>query len=176
MGGRSTFGECLGALSWRIEDGRAGEVDLSGLGVVLATRYSDDEEGSPWSFVLYLDERADEPQHEVLTAIFTGASQGTQVEHFPWAWKASHLLAVRPARIEIDHTPGRGWFRAGGFVELRVSGPVETGETVTCVIPGHERNGREIYAESLEVSDGALEFTFRGNCGYESDFEYRGQG
>jgi len=175
MGGRSTYGECLGALSWRIEEGHAVGVDLAGLGVVLATRYSDDEEGSPWSFVLYLDEGADEPQREALSAIFTGASPGTQVEHFPWAWKASELLAVRPARIEIDHTPGRGWFRAGGFVELRVSGPVESGETVTCVIPGHERTGREIVAESLEVRDDELEFAFRGNCGYESDFDYRGR-
>jgi len=174
MGGRSTYGECLGALSWQIEEGSADAVDLAGLGVVLATRYSDDEEGSPWSFVLYLDERADDPQREALEAIFTGRSRGTQLEHFPWAWKASHLLAVRPARIEIDHTPGRGWFRAGGFVEVRVSGPVASGETVTCVIPGHERTGREVVAESLRVGDPELEFAFRGNCGYESDFEYQG--
>ena len=51
--------------------------------------------------------------------------------------------------------------------------PVESGETVTCVIPGHERSGREIVAESLRVSDDALDFSFRGNCGYESDFDYR---
>jgi hypothetical protein len=50
---------------------------------------------------------------------------------------------------------------------------VECGETVTCVIPGHDRTGREIVAESLRVSDEPLEFSFRGNCGYESDFEYR---
>jgi hypothetical protein len=140
---------------------------------VLATRYSDDEEGSPWSFVLYVDERGDEAQREALAAIFTGASTGTQVEHFPWAWKASTLIAVRPARIEIEHKPGRGWFRAGGFVEVRAARPVESGETVTCVIPGHERSGRELVAESLEVSDGELEFAFRGNCAYESDFDYR---
>ncbi|MDX6491178.1 MAG: hypothetical protein QOD43_1423 [Gaiellaceae bacterium] len=175
MGGRSTYGECLGALSWRVEQGHANGRDLAGLGVVLATRYSDDEEGSPWNFVLYVDEQGDEPQREALTSIFTGASPGTQIEHFPWAWKASNLLAVRPARIEVDHTPGRGWFRVGGFVEVRVSGPVESPETVTCVIPGHERTGREIVAESLEVNDGELEFSFRGNCGYESDFDYRAQ-
>jgi hypothetical protein len=173
MGGRSTYGECLGALSWQVGDGHAGGLDLGGLGVVLATRYSDDEEGSPWSFVLYVDERGDEGQQDALASIFTGRLPGTQVEHFPWAWKARKLIAIRPARIEIDNTPGRGWFRAGGFVELRVSGPVESGETVTCVIPGHERTGREVYAESLAVSDGELEFAFRGNCGYESDFEYR---
>ena len=28
--------------------------------------------------------------------------------------------------------------------------------------------------ENLEVSDGELEFSFRGNCGYESDFAYEG--
>ena len=173
MGGRSTYGECLGALSWRVEQGHSDGLDLAGLGVVLATRYSDDEEGSPWNFVLYVDEQGDGPQREALTSIFIGASPGTQIEHFPWAWKASKLLAVRPARIEVDHTPGRGWFRVGGFVEVRVSGPVESRETVTCVIPGHERTGREIVAESLEVNDGELEFSFRGNCGYESDFDYR---
>jgi hypothetical protein len=52
MGGRSTYGICLGALSWRVVEGHADGLDLAGLGVVLATRYSDDEEGSPWSFVL----------------------------------------------------------------------------------------------------------------------------
>ena len=52
-GGRSTYGECLGALSWRIEAGHAGEVSLSGLDVVTANRYHDDEPGSPWSFVVH---------------------------------------------------------------------------------------------------------------------------
>jgi hypothetical protein len=173
-GGRSTYGECMFALSWRIQEGMSDGLDLAGLGVVLAGRYSDDEEGSPWTFVLYIDERGDERQREALAEIFTGRLTGTQIEHFPWVWKASNLVRARPARIEIDHTPGRGWFRAGGFVTVRISGPVESGETVTCVIPGHERSGREVYAEKLDVADGELEFAFRGNCGYESDFDYRG--
>ena len=174
MGGRSSYGICLGALSWRVEEGHADGLDLADLGVVLATRYSDDEEGSPWSFVLYVDDRGDDGQREALASIFTGAAPGTQVEHFPWAWKASTLIAVRPAQIEVEHAPGRGWFRASGFVEVRAARPVESGETVTCVIPGHERSGRELIAESLEVSDGELDFSFRGNCAYESDFDYQG--
>jgi len=32
MGGRSTYGICLGALSWLVRDGSANGVDLSGLG------------------------------------------------------------------------------------------------------------------------------------------------
>src|SRR3954452_2531224 len=59
-GGRSTHGECLGVLSWLIESGNVDEVRLDGLAVALAVRYSDDEEGSPWTHVVYLDARADE--------------------------------------------------------------------------------------------------------------------
>jgi hypothetical protein len=173
MGGRSTYGICLGALSWSIRGGRAGDVDLAGLGVVLVLRYSDDEEGSPWTFVLYVDERADGRQHAAIEQIFTGQLGGTPLEQFPWAFKPSDLRAVVPARIEIDHTPGRGWFRAGDDVLVRISGPVEAQEPVTCVIPGHHRDGREVYAEILRVRGAApLDFELRGNCGYESTFAY----
>jgi hypothetical protein len=54
-GGRSTHGICVGVLSWLVEDGAADGVDLSGLPVAVASRYSDDEPGSPWTWILYLD-------------------------------------------------------------------------------------------------------------------------
>ena len=54
-GGRSTHGVCYGALSWRVEDGEAAGVDLSGTGAVITYSYSDDEPGSPWTLVLYVD-------------------------------------------------------------------------------------------------------------------------
>jgi hypothetical protein len=174
-GGRSTHGICLGALSWQIEEGRAGTTELDGLRVVLATRYSDDEEGSPWTFVVYVDDRADDEQRRALEAIFTGRVEGSQIEHFPWAWKASNLVRVQPSRIEIDHTRGRGWFRAGGEVTVRVAHPYARGATVTCVIPGHEQTGREVIAEELRVADESpLDFEFHGVCGYESVFDYQG--
>jgi hypothetical protein len=73
-GGRSTEGVCLGALSWQIDEGTAGEVGLFDLRVVLALRYDDDEPGSPWDFVLYIDERADRDQREALEG-FTSVSR-----------------------------------------------------------------------------------------------------
>jgi hypothetical protein len=170
-GGRSTFGICEGALSWQILEGSAGEVDLSGLAVVLASRYSDDEEGSPWTFVLYVDERGSDEQRRVLEEIWTGRAQGGQVEHFPWAWKASNLVAVTPAEIEIDHTPRRQWFRVRDAVSVRISGPADQG-TVTCVIPGHHQQGEEVIAEELTVNDGPLQFAYQGKCGYAASFDY----
>jgi hypothetical protein len=171
-GGRSTEGICTGALSWRVEEGTAGKTDLGGLRAVLALRYDDDEPGSPWDFFLYLDRRADDAQREALEAIFLGRLGGTPEVQFPWVWKESRLLGVRPVEIEIDHTPGRGWFRAGGEVAVRIREPVADPETVTCVIPGHHRAGREVIADRLAVEDEALAFEVSGRCGYESSFAY----
>jgi hypothetical protein len=173
-GGRSTHGICDGALSWSIEEGEADGIDLAGLGVVLATRYSDDVEGSPWTFALFVDERGDAVQRESLGWIFSGALGGTVLDHFPWAWKASDPLGVEPARIEIDNTPGRGWFRAGESVSVRVSAPYAGPETITCVIPGHERTGRELVVDELSVETGPLGFAYTGVCAYESTFDYAG--
>ncbi len=176
QGGRSTHGICLGALSWVIDEGSAGEVDLAGLGTVLVLRYSDDEPGSPWDFFLYVDERGDERQREALAGIFTGRLGGTPEKHFPWVWKESNELGWRPAPIEIDHTPRRGWFRVGESVTVRVRGAVADQEPVTCVIPGHDRSGTELEVDLLRVDEGPLSFELNDRCAYESTFAYASDG
>src|SRR5437764_14642805 len=102
-GDRSTFGVCVGALSWLVAEGRLGAVDLAGLAAVLVFRYDDDEPGSPWTFRLYVDDRGDDGQREALAAILTGRLGGTPQRQCPWVWKASNLLGWRPAPIEVDH-------------------------------------------------------------------------
>ena len=173
-GGRSTHGECLGLLSWLIEEGGADGVDLGGQPVALATRYSDDEEGSPWTWILYLDQGTSGDQRDALEAIYAGRLGGDAEKHFPWAWKASELAAVRPVEIEVEHTRRRQWLRIREHVSVRIRDRYDGPETVTCVIPGHEREGEELVAEALVVEDGPLAFSYRGVCGYASNFDYRG--
>jgi hypothetical protein len=162
----------MGTLSWQIQRGHAAEVELSGLRALLVARYDDDEPGSPWSFVLYVDGRGDERQRDALSKIFLGQLGGTPEKQFPWVWKPSDLRAVRAVTIEVDHTPGRGWFRTRGYVNVRIRAPFEEQAKVTCVIPGHDRSGRELHAGLIEVTDDELSFEFTDRCGYESDFMY----
>jgi len=174
-GGRSTFGECFGVLSWVIEHGYVGDVALDGLAVTLATRYHDDEPGSPWSYVLYLDERAGSAEREALQAIYTGALGGDALKHFPWAWKNSTCVAVRPVEIEVSHEPRRQWLRIRDHVSVRIRDRYAGLETATCVIPGHEQRGEELVADELRVSDDTpLRFEYHGNCGYAASFDYTG--
>jgi hypothetical protein len=161
-------------LSWLIEDGTADGIDLSGLPVALACRYSDDEPGSPWTWVLYLDEGASANQRAALEGIYSGRLGGDAERHFPWAWKPSHLHAVRAADITVDHTPRRQFLRVRDLITVRIRDRYTGPETVTCVIPGHDRTGEELVADELTVSDEALASEYRGVCGYSSTFDYAG--
>jgi hypothetical protein len=173
-GGRSTHGECLGVLSWLIEEGNADGVGLDGLPVAMATRYSDDEEGSPWSWILYVDANAAEEQREAIEAIYSGRLGGDAEKHFPWAWKTSEMVAVRPVEIEVEHSRRRQFLRIRDRVSVRIRDRYDGPETVTCVIPGHDRKGEELVADELVVEDGPLAFSYRSVCGYGSSFDYSG--
>jgi len=175
-GGRSTYGECLGALSWMVHEGRAGDTDLAGLRTVIVSRYHDDEPGSPWTFALFVDARGDQHQRQAMADIFTGRLGGTPAKQFPWVFKAADLLGVEALEIEIDHTPGRGWFRVGEKVAVRAREPIAGQEPVTCVIPGHHQPGRELISDSIDVDARPLVFSVQGRCAYESGFEYRSDG
>ncbi len=173
-GGRSTRGICMGVLSWVIEEGAADGTDLSGLPVAMAIRYSDDEPRSPWTWILYVDAEATGEQRPALEGIFTGRLGGDAETHFPWAWKGSELAAVRPVEIDVDHTRRRQRLRIRDRVSVRIRDRYDGGETVTCVIPGHDRTGEELVADELLVEDEALAFSYRGVCGYGSTFDYSG--
>jgi len=157
-----------------IESGRVEDVSLDGLSVALVSRYHDDEPGSPWTFVLYVDAHADDAQREALVDVYTGRLGGDALEHFPWAWKESVRVAVRPVEIEVSHAPRRQWLRIRDHLTVRIQDKYAGPETVSCVIPGHEQRGEELIADELRADDGPLRFEFRGNCGYSAGFDYAG--
>lgn len=170
-GGRSTYGVCQFALGWSVDSGTADDLDLSGFEVVMAGSYDDDEPGSPWRVVLYVDERASTQQQRALEAIFLGRAGGTTLTNFAAA--IHEVLAVRQARISIDHSRGGRRIRASDYVEVVEREPFVTDVGVSCGIPGHDHPGEEIHADVLTVRDDVLEFEVRGRCGFASRYDYR---
>ena len=171
-GGRSTHGICEGVLSWLVREGHAGDVDLGGLAAAFAIRYSDDEPGSPWSFVVYVDERGTDEQRDALAAILTGRLGGDDVLRLPWVRKPSELLDVRARPIDIDHAPDGHRLRVGSAVELTATRPYATDERVACGIPGYHIPGQELYADRLAVADVPFAWELAGNCAFVSTFSY----
>ena len=173
-GGRSTYGICMGVLSWLVREGHADEVDLAGLAAAFVIRYDDDEPGSPWSFVVHVDQRGSEEQREALAAILTGKLGGDDVLRLPWVRKPSDLVEVRPAAIDLRFQDGDYRLRVGSAIELAASRPFQTDERVSCVIPGHHIAGTEYYADRLAVNDEPFDWELEGNCAFVSTFSYSG--
>lgn len=175
-GGRSTYGSCDFVLSWAIRAGRADDVVLDGLSVVMAGRYLDDAAlaaGKPlgvWEVVLYVDERADEAQAATLTAIFLGRAGGTALENFAAAIGKVH--AVRSASVRLDHEPGDQHVAIDHVIEVRAREPVATSEQVSCGIPGHDHPGQEWVADVMRVDEEPLHWEVTGRCAFATDFLY----
>lgn len=163
-GGRSTNGICFGVLSWRVDEGHADGVDLSGSGAVMTYRYDDDEPGSPWTLVLHVD------GPDELADVLLGRSGGGHVLTLPWVRKPNASVRIERARIEF----GPGDVRVGEAIRLRATTPVETDSTVSCIVPGHDRPGVELVNEEVRALDPPFDFELHGTCAFTRDFDYAG--
>jgi hypothetical protein len=163
LGGRSTYGECYGVLSWAIESGAVDGIEVGGLSVALVFRYDDDEHDSPWTLVLHVDEDADRKQRAALKWLFLDG-----LHQLPWIRKARHLIGVRESAIRIAGTD----IRIGKTVTVRASRRVETDLPVACGIPGYDRVGYEMIADELRVADEPFAWELQGTCAFASDFDY----
>jgi uncharacterized protein DUF1326 len=163
-GGRSTYGVCFGALTWRVDEGHADDVDLAGSGAVMTFSYDDDEPGSPWTLVLHVDGPRE------LGEILLGRQGGEHVLELPWVRKPTTSVEVREAEVEF----GPREIRAGREVWVRATTPYSTDAAVSCIVPGHDRTGTELVNDEVLVEDGTFSFQLRGTCGFERDFDYVG--
>jgi Protein of unknown function (DUF1326) len=170
-GGRSTYGICYGVLAWRIDEGRADDIDLSGLAAALTVRYDDDEPGSPWSVILHVDHRGDARQRRAIEEILLGARDG-DVQRLPWIRKPRNVIDVLASAISFESGPGGHVLRVGTAVSLDATRPVETEQTVACGIPGYDRPGTELYTDSFVVDDGPFRWELAENCAFAGDYVY----
>jgi hypothetical protein len=160
-GGVSTYGECFGALSWYVLEGQADGVDLADLRVALSIRYHDNVEPSTrWAVVLYVDERADNPQHDALAAIFRGKAGGTVANQYGPA--IGDVYAVRRARINLEHVEARKRIDVIGYLLVEAEEEASGSNEVRCGIPGHDHPGTDLFGEVLRSVDRALRWEVRG--------------
>lgn len=173
-GGPSTYGVCYGAVSWHVQAGHAGLLDLSDRTVVLSIRYHDDVQPStPWEVVLYVDDRADDAQRDALAAIFLGRAGGTVADQYGPAIGEVH--AIRSARITLEHVAPRKRIDVVGYLTIEAEGAASMDGDVRCGIPGFDHPGTELYADLLQSTDEALRWEIRGGrkAAFATDFDYR---
>jgi len=137
----------------------------------MAGSYDDDEPGSPWRVVLYVDDQAEPAQKAALAAIFLGRAGGDVHRNFAPAIGEVH--GIHDAHILITHERRRRRIDVNGAIRMTEREPVLTEEPISCGIPGHGHPGEELIADALEVDSNPLRFAFSGRCGFATDFDYR---
>jgi hypothetical protein len=171
-GGRSTYGVCFGALSWLIDEGRAGDLVLSGLAAAFLIRYDDDEPGSPWTLTVHVDERGSDEQRAALAGILLGEAGGDDILRLPWVRKPRDVVGIRASAIRIDHADDGYRLRVGELVDLVATAPVADQEPVRCGIPGYNQAGTELVTDVFEAHDDLFDWHLEGNCAFASHFDY----
>src|SRR5207249_236912 len=102
VGAAPTEGKCLTDVTWCIDDGRYGSLDLSGLTVVLAIRAPGPKfNDGQWRLAMYGDQRATPLQRQALETIFLGRAGGF---FGPWRQRTAELLGVRWVPITVERT------------------------------------------------------------------------
>ena len=144
--GLPTTGKCEGNWNWHIEDGRYGDVPLSGLTASVAVNWPGAIHEGNGEAMIILDAGADERQRHALLTLLSGQAGG------PWKIIATTITTVHgPEYVPIEVTVADFGSRvqAGDFITLQME-PVRNKAT------GAEVRPRAILPEGFVFKEGDL--------------------
>lgn len=117
MTSKPTAGACEVAFGFHIDRGSYGGTALDGLNAAAIARTPGPMAEGNWSLAVYLDERADEQQHQALQAIFTGGAGGPLAALAPLV---STVLGVKTVPIIFRKEGKRRSVEIPGTMHLAV--------------------------------------------------------
>jgi len=167
-------GECTLLAGWHIDKGEFEGVQLDGLNVAFAAYAPGHMMEVEWKAALYVDERADDAQHEALAKIFKGEAGGQPARI---AAHVGEFLGVKRVPIEYHTNAKHRSLRIpdvadAEIVDLSAEGVEEV--TITSrpwsIAPSHPTVVAK--SERLDYDDYDFHWHLAGENGYHSPFEY----
>lgn len=114
--------ECFGVIAFRLDEGHARGVDVSGLSIANVAHIPGNALAGNWRSVLLIDERATDEQHDALLAAFGGELGGPLAD---MASLVGEVVAVERVAITYDAEQVEGRFRAGDLVDAELA-PIQS--------------------------------------------------
>ncbi len=116
-------GECFGVIAFRLDRGKVGEVDVSGLTLVNVAHIPGNALAGNWRLVLLVDDRASAEQEAALLAAFGGKLGGPLAD---MANLIGEVVAVERASIRHETDQAEGSLVADGVIEAELV-PIRSG-------------------------------------------------
>ncbi len=149
FGGLPDKTHCHAVFGMRIDEGKFGETDLSGLAIAAVFKWPGAIHEGHGDCVAYVDERADEAQRGALLTIMTGGDTDPMATMFAVFFSTvenMHEPQFVPIDFEVDPDGRKGHLRIAGQIEM-------SGEPIKSPV-----DGREVRAQ-IHLPDG-FEYIF----------------
>jgi hypothetical protein len=178
---RPTHGNCEGLFGIHIKDGNYGNVKLDGLNLVWIGSYPGAIHEGHGKASMYIDDRANEEQFDVLSKIITGKAKGSAFDVY--SATLDHFEKPRRAKITFRSSGIKSKVKAEGICESQlepIKNPV-TGKVHRAVIEfpsGGFESARMDMASSrmLVANDGYFDFRYESTYGSIQEISWKGIG
>ncbi len=180
FGGFPDHGSCEALIGIKIDEGKIGEVDLSGVKVVLAVKWPKAIHEGDGAAAIYIDESATEEQVGGIATILTGQAGG-----MPWEILATTLSSLdgpHMKTINMDVNGRNSGFSIDGICEVKFTpliNPVTGDENeVHIVFPGGGLiwdDGDNAKTSVMKVDTGAIKFDHSGQSAIFAPVEWTNQ-
>jgi hypothetical protein len=127
-----TQGYCEGGWTWHVDEGTFGDVPLDGLTFSVFVKWPGAIHEGDGEAVIFLDERADEPQRDAIRTL-VGGDVGGPWGILAWTWPTVH--GPKPMRYDVEFDDVNSTIRIGDSLEIE-SGPITNPVTGAEVHPG----------------------------------------
>ena len=180
FGGFPDHWSCEALIGIRVDEGNFGDVDLSGVKVVLAVKWLKAIHEGKGAAAVFIDESASEEQVGGIATILTGQAGG-----MPWELLATTLTSLdgpHLKQIKMDVNGRNSGFSIDGILEARLTpllNPV-TGEEneVHIVFPGGGLiwdDGDTATTSIMKVEHGDMKFDYSGQSAFFAPVEWTNQ-
>ena len=180
FGGFPDHGSCEGLIGIKIDEGKIGDTDLSGMKVVLVAKWPKAIHDGDGAAAIYIDESASEEQVSGLATILTGQAGG-----MPWEILATTLSSLdgpHMKSINMDVNGRNSGFSIDGICEVKFTpllNPVTGDENeVHIVFPGGGLiwdDGDNARTAVMKVDTGAIKFDHTGQSAIFAPIEWTNQ-
>jgi len=180
FGGFPDHGSCEALIGIKIDEGTIGDVDLSGMKVVLAAKWPKAIHEGDGAAAIYIDESATEEQVGGIATILTGQAGG-----MPWEILATTLSSLdgpHMTSIKMDVNGRNSGFSIDGICEAKFTpllNPVTGDENeVHIVFPGGGLiwdDGDNACTSVMKVDTGSIKFDHSGQSAIFAPVEWTNQ-
>jgi hypothetical protein len=171
-----TTGKCEGGWTWNVEEGRSGDVTLSGLSFSVFVKWPGPIHEGNGEALQLIDERADAAQRAAIEALL-GGKIGGPWGTLGWTWPKVHGPYVTPYDLTFDGV--KSGLKCGDYVDINcgpIRNPVTGAESYPSVVlpQGIVFKRADLGATTrFRVSHG-IEYDHTGKYMAVAPFEYAG--